>query len=72
MISRTDLRKTLDVSGETLRVWLRAGKLPPPDVNLSQRAQWWKPETLAAVGIHITIPTGPATASRPTSEASPV
>lgn len=63
MISRRELRAALKISGETLRVWRIAGKLPPPDVNMSERSQWWRLDTLEAAGIRLAAanpPTPPA------------
>jgi hypothetical protein len=53
VIWRPDLQAQLDVHSETLRRWLRDGKLPPPDVDLSQRTKGWKVSTLRAAGINI-------------------
>jgi hypothetical protein len=39
-----------DTSGrpctETIREWWHSGKLPPPDVRISKKAIYWKPETI--------------------------
>ena len=52
LILRDELRAMAgDVSGETLRRWSRAGKLPPPDVLLSRRTQGWRLSTLRAAGL---------------------
>ena len=53
VILRRDLTTLLDVCSETVRVWLRTGKLPPPDVNLSRRVQGWRVSTLRAHGINV-------------------
>ena len=53
VILRRDLTTLLDVCSETVRVWLKAGKLPPPDVNLSRRVQGWRVSTLRAHGINV-------------------
>jgi hypothetical protein len=31
---------------DTILKWWRAGKIPPPDLSLSQKAVYWKPETV--------------------------
>jgi hypothetical protein len=33
---------------DSVREWWHAGKLPPPDVRLSRKAIYWKPETIRA------------------------
>lgn len=33
---------------DTIREWWHSGKLPPPDVQLSRKAVYWRPETIAA------------------------
>ncbi|MDR3351919.1 MAG: hypothetical protein LBO00_02670 [Zoogloeaceae bacterium] len=53
VIMRPALRKLLDVSSETIRMWIKMGKLPPPDVNISRRVQGWRVSTLRAHGINI-------------------
>ena len=54
LILRSELRAMLgDVSGETLRRWARAGKLPAPDVMLSRRTQGWRLSTLRAAGLWV-------------------
>lgn len=56
IIWRPDLQKALgNVSGETMRRWLRAGKIPKPDVQLSLRSQGWKLSTLCAAGINLPL-----------------
>jgi predicted site-specific integrase-resolvase len=51
VIYRTDLCKMLGVGSEALRRWLKAGKLPPPDVAISRKTMGWKLSTLNAAGI---------------------
>lgn len=50
---RSDLRQRLDVCEETMRRWIKANKLPPPDVHLSQRSMGWRLSTLRAAGINL-------------------
>jgi hypothetical protein len=64
IIWRRDLRKALgDVTDETLRRWIKAGKIPKPDVDLSHRTRGWRLSTLQKSGINL------AAASLPTPEA---
>lgn len=48
MIRRRDLQRALGVSSETMRQWIKAQRLPPFDVYVSDRECWWRPDTLAA------------------------
>jgi predicted site-specific integrase-resolvase len=51
MIHRRDLLTVLGICSRTLARWADKGKLPPPDVDINPRSQWWKPETLEKAGI---------------------
>jgi predicted site-specific integrase-resolvase len=54
VIWRRDLMKMLGgVASETVRRWLKEGKLPAPDVDLSQRTRGWRKSTLRAAGINV-------------------
>lgn len=53
VIWRRELQETIDVSSETVRRWLRDGKLPLPDVKLSYRTMGWRMSTLRAAGINL-------------------
>ena len=53
VIWRKDLQDTMGVSGETMRRWLNGGKLPKPDVALSQKTTGWRLSTLRAAGINL-------------------
>lgn len=53
VIWRPDLQELLQVTSETLRRWLLAGKLPAPDVDISRRTKGWKLSTLRAAGINL-------------------
>lgn len=33
---------------DTVIDWWHSGKIPPPDCKISQKAVFWKPETIAA------------------------
>lgn len=50
---RADLRVRMRVCEETLRRWIKAGKLPKPDVHLSQKSMGWRMSTLRAAGINL-------------------
>lgn len=53
LILRGALPAELGVSSETVRRWMRDGKLPKPDVDLSLRTRGWKLSTLRAAGLGI-------------------
>lgn len=53
VIWRMDLQDRMHVTSETLRRWMIAGKLPPPDVAISRRTKGWKLSTLRAAGINL-------------------
>lgn len=53
VIWRADLAKRMHRSSETLRKWLKSGKLPKPDVDISQKTRGWKLSTLRAAGIDL-------------------
>lgn len=53
VIWRRDLQAQMRVSGETMRRWLKANKLPAPDVAMSLRTMGWKTSTLRAAGINL-------------------
>lgn len=53
MLWRKDILARVNggITSNTLRVWLKTGKFPKPDVNLSQRVQGWRSSTLSKAGI---------------------
>lgn len=53
VIWRPDLATELHVCSETLRRWMRAGKLPPPDVAITRKTLGWRVSTLRAAGINL-------------------
>ena len=53
VIWRADLCTSLKVCSETIRRYMKADKLPRPDVQLSRRTMGWKLSTLRAAGIDI-------------------
>lgn len=53
VIYRQDLYKEMQISSETVRRWMKSGKLPAPDVAISQKTTGWRLSTLNAAGIGI-------------------
>ena len=53
VIWRPDLCIMMGVGSQCLSTWIKAGKLPPPDVALSQRTMGWRLSTLHAAGINL-------------------
>lgn len=53
VIYRSDLCKMLGVGSEAMRRWLKAGKVPPPDVAISRKTMGWRLSTLQAAGIRL-------------------
>lgn len=51
ILFRPALCEALGVNTETVRRWLKAGKLPPPDVALSRKILGWRLSTLQAAGV---------------------
>lgn len=53
VIWRHELQSIFDVTGETIRRWLKAGKLPAPDVSMSRKTHGWRLSTLRDHGINL-------------------
>lgn len=54
VIWRTELRELFgNVKSDTVRKWIKAEKLPPPDVKISQRTMGWKLSTLRQYGLPV-------------------
>ncbi len=53
VIFRKELCAALGVGSECVRLWLKAGKLPPPDVALSLKTVGWLLSSLRAHGINL-------------------
>ena len=51
VIWRTELAALLGVGSESIRRWIRSGKIPAPDVDLSLRTRGWRLSTLRKAGI---------------------
>jgi predicted DNA-binding transcriptional regulator AlpA len=56
IIWRRDLRAALTISDESLRRMLKSGRLPKPDIDLSNRTKGWKVSTLKKAGINLILP----------------
>ena len=53
VIWRKDLCQKIGVCSETMRRWVKDGKIPKPDVALSQKTMGWRMSTLHAAGIRL-------------------
>jgi predicted DNA-binding transcriptional regulator AlpA len=53
IVDRKSLMQRLGRSSETIRRWLKEGRLPQPDVAISRRTMGWRIETLRAARILI-------------------
>jgi len=53
VVWRRELQQAIQVSSETIRRWMLDGKLPEPDVNLSNRTKGWRLSTLRSAGINL-------------------
>lgn len=53
VVWRRELQQAVMVSSETIRRWMHDGRLPKPDVNLSNRTKGWRVSTLRAAGINL-------------------
>lgn len=53
IVTRQELQSTMNVCSETVRRWMKAGRLPQLDVDLSRRTRGWKLSTLRAAGINL-------------------
>lgn len=53
VIWRPQLQEMMGVTSETVRRWMRANRLPSPDVAMSRKTLGWRISTLRAAGINI-------------------
>jgi hypothetical protein len=53
VIYREDLRAELKVNTETVRRWIKTGRLPKPDIAITLRTMGWRLSTLHAAGIRV-------------------
>ena len=50
-ITRKRLKEIMNVHTDTVRRWMKDGKLPPYDCAMSRKTAGWRPSTLAKAGI---------------------
>ena len=55
VIWRPDLQKMMGVTSETIRRWMKAKRLPAPDVAMSRKTLGWRVSTLRAHGVNFTL-----------------
>ena len=55
VIWRPDLQKMMGVTSETIRRWMKAKRLPAPDVAMSRKTLGWRISTLRASGVNLAI-----------------
>ena len=55
VIWRPDLQKMMGVTSETIRRWMKAKRLPAPDVAMSRKTLGWRASTLRAAGVNLPI-----------------
>ena len=53
IIFRDELCALLHVGSECIRRWIKTGKLPEPDIAITQRTKAWKLSTLEQAGIKL-------------------
>lgn len=53
IIWRQDLIAKFGIVSETLRRWRLRGRLPKPDIEVSQKTVGWKVSTLRSAGINV-------------------
>lgn len=55
VIWRPELQKMMGVTSETIRRWMKAKRLPAPDVAMSRKTLGWRISTLRASGVNLVI-----------------
>lgn len=53
IVWRDDLQAVLHVSSETVRRWLKANRLPKPDIYPTRKTMGWRLSTLRGAGFDI-------------------
>jgi predicted DNA-binding transcriptional regulator AlpA len=53
VIFRPELMRTMGVTTETIRRWMKAKRLPAPDVAMSRKTLGWRLSTLRSAGINL-------------------
>lgn len=51
-----DIKRTLGISSNTLTNWLREGRIPQPDVKITNRTRYWLRSTLVAAKVLPPVP----------------
>lgn len=55
MVWRSDMRRAMRCSSETIRRYMREGRLPALDVDITSKMQGWRLSTLHAAGVRIAV-----------------
>lgn len=50
-VTAKELQEILKIHPNTLRLKIKAGAIPQPDVKISTRLRYWKRETLRSIGL---------------------
>lgn len=53
IVWRDQLQVTMRISSETVRRWLKSGRLPKPDIYPTRQTMGWHLSTLRAAGLDI-------------------
>lgn len=53
VLYRPELQQLLGVGPETMRRYMKDGKLPKPDIDFSQKKRGWKLSTLRKAGVNV-------------------
>lgn len=56
IVFAADIKRTLNISAATLNMWLRQGRIPQPDVKITQRTRYWLRSTLVTAGVMPPVP----------------
>lgn len=51
ILTRRDLQRKFEVTGDTLTRWIRQKRIPRPDIAPTRKAQQWRTSTLRAAGV---------------------
>lgn len=55
VVYREELARLADVQSDTLTKWIKAKRIPAPEVAVSRKRQGWKASTLRALGYVVPI-----------------
>jgi predicted DNA-binding transcriptional regulator AlpA len=53
IIFRPELCEMCNVSSESIRRWIKMGRIPPADVHITRRTTGWRLSTLLSAGIRL-------------------